>query len=550
MILGIVVSQLILLLTCLVFYKQILRRIYLYLTDPPHNLLPLISTNKVIELGLKNGPIRKLLILLSDKPGTLSNYNDGKNLNKINIPADIKGSQDVGKRKIWGFFHPYCNAGGGGEKVLWKAIELTLKNDPNNIVVIYTGDLDATREEIFKSVQKRFDYKLDEDRIAMIYLKTRRFVDSSYWNHFTLIGQAIGTMVLTMEAILRCPPDIWCDTMGFPFGYPLVKIFLRIPVTTYTHYPVIQKDMFRKLKSQIKGFYDIKTILKYVYWKIFMRVYQGIGNDIDLVMTNSTWTNRHISDIWEKTLNVRVYPPCSTEKLYKNGTGKWDRKNQMVVIAQFRPEKRYELIINSYCEVYTSLKTKEEKKEFGKLILIGNTRNKEDRRYVQTLKDLVTKKWKMEDGKKVIFECDCPYKDMKKYLRESSFGINAMWNEHFGIGIVEYTAAGLITFAHKSAGPYFDIVVPWDKDKHIEMKENNENTRTGFFFTSEEDPDFKKGEKKNIVRLSDLLRMSLNMKDKEKYEISERAKDCGYYKFSDAEFEKAWNNALRKVDLV
>lgn len=33
-----------------------------------------------------------------------------------------------------------------------------------------------------------------------------------------------------------------------------------------------------------------------------------------------------------------------------------------------------------------------------------------------------------------------------------------MWNEHFGIGIVECMAAGLIMVAHKSGGPMLDII--------------------------------------------------------------------------------------------
>ena len=33
-----------------------------------------------------------------------------------------------------------------------------------------------------------------------------------------------------------------------------------------------------------------------------------------------------------------------------------------------------------------------------------------------------------------------------------------MWNEHFGIGVVECMAAGLIMIAHKSGGPMMDIV--------------------------------------------------------------------------------------------
>jgi alpha-1,2-mannosyltransferase len=37
-----------------------------------------------------------------------------------------------------------------------------------------------------------------------------------------------------------------------------------------------------------------------------------------------------------------------------------------------------------------------------------------------------------------------------------------MWNEHFGIGIVEMMAAGLIVIAHNSGGPKSDIIIPFE----------------------------------------------------------------------------------------
>jgi len=37
-----------------------------------------------------------------------------------------------------------------------------------------------------------------------------------------------------------------------------------------------------------------------------------------------------------------------------------------------------------------------------------------------------------------------------------------MWNEHFGIGVVEYQAAGLISVVHNSGGPKLDIVTEVD----------------------------------------------------------------------------------------
>ncbi len=51
-----------------------------------------------------------------------------------------------------------------------------------------------------------------------------------------------------------------------------------------------------------------------------------------------------------------------------------------------------------------------------------------------------------------------------------------MWNEHFGIGIVELMAAGVLTVAHDSGGPKSDI-----------LKADAEGRQIGFAATSAED---------------------------------------------------------------
>jgi alpha-1,2-mannosyltransferase len=70
------------------------------------------------------------------------------------------------KPLVVGFFHPYCNSAGGGERVLWKArralrrgisrppltasaqaVEELLARSAAHII-IYTGDVDATRAQI------------------------------------------------------------------------------------------------------------------------------------------------------------------------------------------------------------------------------------------------------------------------------------------------------------------------------------------------------------------------------------------------------------------
>lgn len=47
------------------------------------------------------------------------------------------------------------NAGGGGERVLWGAIAFMQRTQPDVVSVVYTGDVDATKEQILAKVKVR-----------------------------------------------------------------------------------------------------------------------------------------------------------------------------------------------------------------------------------------------------------------------------------------------------------------------------------------------------------------------------------------------------------
>lgn len=54
---------------------------------------------------------------------------------------------------VVGFFHPFCNAGGGGERVLWAAIRATQKRWPKAKIVVYTGDHDVSKDQMLNRVK-------------------------------------------------------------------------------------------------------------------------------------------------------------------------------------------------------------------------------------------------------------------------------------------------------------------------------------------------------------------------------------------------------------
>ena len=49
--------------------------------------------------------------------------------------------------------HLFSNAGGGGERVLWTAVAAMQRSNPNLVCAIYSGDTDATKEEIIAKVK-------------------------------------------------------------------------------------------------------------------------------------------------------------------------------------------------------------------------------------------------------------------------------------------------------------------------------------------------------------------------------------------------------------
>uniref|UniRef100_A0A7S0CCI6 Glycosyl transferase family 1 domain-containing protein n=1 Tax=Proboscia inermis TaxID=420281 RepID=A0A7S0CCI6_9STRA len=64
----------------------------------------------------------------------------------------------------------------------------------------------------------------------------------------------------------------------------------------------------------------------------------------------------------------------------------------------------------------------------------------------------------LEIEHRLEFVLNQPFPVLKEWLQNSSVGLHTMWNEHFGIGIVEMMNAGLGMIVHDSGGPKSDII--------------------------------------------------------------------------------------------
>ncbi|KAI0008937.1 hypothetical protein F4779DRAFT_409036 [Xylariaceae sp. FL0662B] len=436
---------------------------------------------------------------------------------------------------IVGFFHPFCNAGGGGERVLWAAVRATQRRWPNAKIVVYTGDHEVSKENMLSRVKNTFSIDIHPPSIHFLYLSTRRWVLSSTWPHMTLLGQSLGSLVMGWDAFSLLVPDIFVDTMGYAFTLGLSKIlFPNVPTAAYVHYPTISTDMLQSLDPTTpvgsqgvnagKGV-GLRGTIKRNYWMLFAAIYSWMGASVDVVMTNSTWTQGHVESLWGPQRKQRsreqpiavVYPPCAVHEIEQaveiSEESEKRRQKYLVYIAQFRPEKNHQLILQSFAEF---VKTGTLAAKEAKLVLLGSVRDDNDSRRVYKLRLLVNE---LQIKDQVIFQLDAPWSEILQWLGKAFVGVNGMWNEHFGIGVVEYLAAGLISVVHNSGGPKLDIVTDVDGEP------------TGFHATTASE--FAEGFEK-ALSLPDPLA------------IRRRARESSK-RFSEEEFARRWLAQVEKL---
>ena len=294
--------------------------------------------------------------------------------------------------------------------------------------------------------------------------------------HFTLLGQSLGSLILAYDAFSLLVPDIFVDTMGYAFTLAFSKFcFPNIQTGAYVHYPTISTDMLGSLDAGTekgvnagagKGW---KGFAKRKYWHMFASMYSLVGGNVDVVMTNSSWTQVHIRSLWDQQRRKRhklsdvqvVFPPVAVQELERaidiSEESEEKREKILLYIAQFRPEKNHGLILRAYAEFIQSQSSEASKDT--RLVLIGSVRDGDDSTRVYQLRLLA---YELGIRDYVEFITDAPWPEVLNWLRKSWIGVNSMWNEHFGIGVVEYQAAGLISVVNDSGGPKEDIVVEFD----------------------------------------------------------------------------------------
>ena len=198
-----------------------------------------------------------------------------------------------------GFFHPFTSDGGGGERVLWCAVREVQRLDETVETVVYTGD-DLSGVELARRAADRFGVVLPRP-IAVVRLTTRDRTKPERYPAFTMLGQAFGSAVCVAEALSLYRPDVFFDTAGHAFGYPLARL-AGCRVAAYVHYPAVSTDMIRRVRRRAEAFNNdarvarsaFKSAAKLVYYNLFAVVYGLCGKCASVAVCNSSWTQRHV----------------------------------------------------------------------------------------------------------------------------------------------------------------------------------------------------------------------------------------------------------------
>ncbi|KAJ3139377.1 asparagine-linked glycosylation protein [Physocladia obscura] len=428
------------------------------------------------------------------------------------VPDDIRlGSDD---------------AGGGGERVLWEIIAGILANIEytNYFVFVYARE-GLDKEHVLDRLKGQFNISFTQDqinRVSFVSLKLWKLLEAKRYKRLTLIGQSLGSMIVSIEALYRFQPRVFIDTIGFAFTFPVAKIWGCECVVAYVHYPTISTDMINIVSSGVETFNNagvyksgVGRVVKLLYYQLFACVYSVVGSFADVILANSSWTIGHLNEIWKlPNRTVVLYPPCDTNSL--TGFSLENRKNVVLSVAQFRPEKAHKLQLESLQLFLSSNPKYKSGLQKLTLVFIGSVRNATD----QALADSVrTQAIELGVSENVEVIENAPFHELKSRLGNASFGIHAMRNEHFGIGVVEYMAAGLITIANNSGGPKMDII---------------EADSTGFLASTKEE-------------YAAALFKALSLSKQEQFNMRQLARESVSIRFSTNSFQRGFLKELSKI---
>ncbi|GFR48131.1 hypothetical protein Agub_g9965, partial [Astrephomene gubernaculifera] len=370
------------------------------------------------------------------------------------------------QKGVVAFFHPFADGGGGGERVLWCAVKAVQDASKTAKVVIYVRE-GVSAQQLLDDAARRFNIHIDKP-IQLLPLRRAPLLLPERYPRLTLVRQAVAAVGAGLEALRQCVPEVFIDTTGWAFPYPWAA-WAGARVVAYVHYPTLSSDMLARVWSGAAGFNNgpeiaespVKSAAKLLYYWLLAGWYGACGGAVAVAAVNSSWTRRHMRRLWGWTGRqpVLVYPPVDTPALLSLPLDRPLKQLYLVSVAQFRPEKNHRLQLQAFAAAKRAAgpTLQGQAVREAKLKFIGGVRGPGDEARLAELRGYAEE---LGLGDSVEWIPNAPYSQLVSLLGGAVGGLHAMTDEHFGISVVEYMAAGVVPIAHNSAGPAEDIVLP------------------------------------------------------------------------------------------
>ena len=307
--------------------------------------------------------------------------------------------------------HPAFSLGGAGAVAVWilealkKHYDLTLitTEDINfpELNAFFGTNLDATDVKTIK-VRLLLGRRLD-GFLAKIAL-TERY----YQQHRDEFDLAIAT---------RCEMDL---------GKPGIQ---------YIHCPIWDDRMLRRVGQLPTGLLYRKTLLRWFYRQVAMRLGRYNENRMkqNLTLVNSNWMGKQVKETYGIEAQT-VYPPVKDDF----PDVPWvQREEGFVCIGGVSSGKHIEDIISIIGRV----------REAGAhvhLHIIGGCADPVYAKRMEQLRD--------ENRDWLFWEGQLAREQLTRLVAKHRYGIHGMPNEHFGIAVAEMVKAGCIPFVPNSGG--------------------------------------------------------------------------------------------------
>lgn len=369
-----------------------------------------------------------------------------------------------------GFLHAPSGAGGGGERVLWVAVDQLQRADARRGVareyVVFTtayGGESLDRDTaLLQLIDSQFHIRPPRP-VKFVYLRgsAARWLSADCYPRLTLLLQTVvGGLALFYEAaIVNRATPIVLETVGVPMVYPLLRCLCGCQVVSYTHFPIVSSSMMERVRAGTisttnRGAVVTNSTLrlaKLVYYQAFAIFYRLLGQFPAVVFTNSSWTQGHVSELFWPRVTTVLFPPCDVADFAARSLLSGKRTDSIVSVGQFRPEKNHALQLSAFHRAIGTGRLP----PTARLVMLGGARGPEDRARADAI---VAEARSLAISDRVEVVVNASFDAVVAHLTSGCVGLHAMLDEHFGIAVLEYLAAGIVPLAHNSGGVRLDII--------------------------------------------------------------------------------------------